>query len=270
MLSNSTPPRYEEALDSYLAAHRRLEKNSTEQSLSQRHKTTLDLARTYAFLKRPEETALYLVNAERLALRANSNLKEGLIARTYNQSVISLIALGPNRLNDATKEIDKLEKIAEKSEAAYVISQYLHAHEIYIGVVSRPPSNDWQTALNLIDRNLQRYDARTDPMLEKHLAWLHVNRGISLRNVNRIPEAMTELEGAVSRFGGSQTLDTLQAVATALSEQGYIQQSQAPAMARKALEELVRRFDSHPAPALQALVQLARQRLQRINQPVAG
>ncbi|WP_198148418.1 hypothetical protein, partial [Elstera litoralis] len=93
-LSESNPPRYEEALDNYLAAHRRLEKLPIEQTLSQRHKTTLDLARTYSLLKREGETITQLANAERLTTNANLNLREGLIARTYSQGVLCLITLG--------------------------------------------------------------------------------------------------------------------------------------------------------------------------------
>ncbi|WP_232302595.1 tetratricopeptide repeat protein, partial [Elstera litoralis] len=176
----------------------------------------------------------------------------------------------PNRLNDAVKLLDKLEKIAGESKSPDTIGQYLQAHEAYIGAVSRTSSNGWQTALGSIDGNIQRYDARTEPLIEKYLPWLHVNRGISLRHVGRTPEALAELDGVVSRFGSSQAVDTLRAVATALSEQAYIQHPHAPELARKALEELVRRFESHPAPGLQSLVQLAKQRLQRANQSVSG
>lgn len=269
-LSDATPPRYEDALDSYMAAHRRLGNLTATYAIGTRHEVAVDLGRTYAQLKRKDEALKYLDLSDKLAVSAPSDQRVSLQTRSLSQRVVSLTALGGNPLPQVSDIMEKLAKVTEGTISPQVAFQHLLAHERHISLLTSGPSADWGTALTAIDELIKRYNTLDDRVVEENIAWLQFNRGLALKKLGRSNEALAVWSEMVPRFASPKATNTAYAVALALSEKATILEEKQPAEARQALETILRQFETSPASRMPALLQTVRQRLKRLNQPVTG
>ncbi len=272
-LSETTPPRNEEALDSYLAAHRRLERLPIADSVNIRHEIAVDLGRTYARLNRPVETVTYLDLSDKFAAQAQPERRDGLLVRSLSQRVIALVALNGVSLSETERLMTRIDGLITPNSTPYTISQHFLAYEAQLRLLGRAQPIQWAPALAIVEPLLQRYSTNEAPLLQPYIARATVNRALALQNQQppQIEEALAEVERVVQRFGPSQDTDILFNVARGLSlRQRLLETTNRPAEAKATAEDIIRRFDTNPDQRLQEYVRAARQKLQLLARPVTG
>ncbi len=272
-LSETTPPRYEEALDSYLAAQRRLERLPPGDGLSVRHEIAVDLGRTYARLNRPTDAKTYLDLSDTLAAQAPAERKDEFTARSLSQRVIALVALNGTSLSEIDALMMRLEGRVTPTSTPFIISQHFLAYENQLRLIGRTPPIDWAKALAIVEPLLQRYSDSDAPLLQPYIARAAVNGAFARQSLPtpQTEAALADVERVVQRFGPSQDADILSNVARALSlRQRLMETTNRPADAKATAEDILRRFENNPDPRLQDYVRAARQKLQTLARPVMG
>ncbi len=269
-LISSTPPRHEDALDSYLAAHRRLGNLAPMQAIGTRFEVAVDLGRTYARLRRADEAMKYLDLADKLAVSFPNDVVPFRKARSLSQRIISLADLGNEKKADILPTLEKLAIMTAGTQSPAVIREHLLAFERYLRLIIDTPQADWKGVLAEIDRLIQRYGDFRDKQIEENIAWLYFNQGFALKKLDRVNDATAVWDQLVTRFEAAKDPDTAYPVARALYEKALAMRDSRPAIAREALQTLLQRYETSTVPRMPALVQNAHQQLKQLSQPASG
>lgn len=273
LLSGSTPPRYEEALDSYLAAYRRLERLPLSDSLVTRHEIAIDLGRTYAHLNRPADARTYLDISDKLAAQASPSRTEELTVRSLSQRVLALVALNSSSPDEINGLVARIEQRVTPTSTPFIISQHFLAYENQLRFLARTQPMNWPAALAIVEPLLERYSSNEAKLLQPYIARASVNRALARQSLPtpQVEEALADIDRVVQRFGSAQDPAILFSVARGLSiRQRLLETQNRPAEAKATAEDIVQRFDANPDPRLQEYVRAARQKLNALARPVTG